>query len=182
MAFPRSNTMLMRSSRKPALTERWVLDASPLILLARIGQEGLLHALAGEVVIPQPVAIEILAGPDTDPARLAVESGRFTTADSPEPPDELLAWDLGQGETSVLAHALADSTWTAIADDGAARRCARSFDIPVKGTLAIVVLAKQRGLIPSAAEILKQLVSAGFHIDERVVREVLERSVGEDWR
>jgi predicted nucleic acid-binding protein len=179
MAFPRYNTMLMRSSRKSALTERWVLDASPLILLARIGQERLLHALADEVIIPQPVAIEILAGPDTYPAISAVVSGHFTFADSPKPPDELLAWDLGLGETSVLAHALADSTWTAIVDDGAARRCARSFDIPVKGTLAIVVLAKQRGLISSAAGILKQLVSDGFHTDERVVREVLERSVGE---
>jgi predicted nucleic acid-binding protein len=163
------------------LTERWVINASPLILLARIGQEGLLRALAEEVVIPQAVAREILAGPDTDPARIAIESGRFEVVGSREPAGELLAWDLGQGETSVLAHALADSTWTAIIDDGAARRCARSFDIPIKGTLAIVVLAKQQGLIPSAVEVLVQLVNAGFHVNGSLAREVLRRGVEEDW-
>jgi predicted nucleic acid-binding protein len=46
--------------------EYWVLNASPLIVLARIGRENLLPALADQIVIPQAVAAEIQAGPVQD--------------------------------------------------------------------------------------------------------------------
>jgi predicted nucleic acid-binding protein len=49
-----------------------------------------------------------------------------------------MAWDLGAGETAVLSYALANSGWTAVVDDNAARKCARSFAISAKGTLAVV--------------------------------------------
>ena len=49
------------------MIERWVLNASPLILLARIGREDLLLTLADDVVVPQAVAAEVQAGPATDP-------------------------------------------------------------------------------------------------------------------
>ena len=42
---------------------RWVVNASPLILLGKIGQIGLLSALAGRIAVPQAVAEEIGAGP-----------------------------------------------------------------------------------------------------------------------
>jgi predicted nucleic acid-binding protein len=40
------------------VTERWVLNASPLIVLARIGQEDLLLKLSDETVVPDPVVKE----------------------------------------------------------------------------------------------------------------------------
>ena len=39
--------------------------------------------------------------------------------------------------------------------------------------LAIVILAKQRGLIPSAADVLRSLLTIGFRLDDQVIREVL---------
>ncbi len=62
-----------------------------------------------------------------------------------------------------------------------ARRCARSFSVPLKGTLAVVILAKQRGLIPSATEVLRALLSNGFRLDETIIREALARTVREPW-
>ena len=85
------------------MTENWVLNASPLIVLARIGYEDLLPSLAAQVVVPRSVAEEIQAGPDQDPARKALAAGRFTVVDTPPPPPEQLAWDLGRGETAVLS-------------------------------------------------------------------------------
>lgn len=79
-----------------------------------------------------------------------------------------LAWDLGAGETAVLAYALAHPGWTAILDDGAARRCAKVFGVPHKGTLGVVLLAKQRGIIPAAREVLERLQANGFRIDRQV--------------
>lgn len=163
------------------MAERWVSNASPLIVLARIGQADLLLSLAEQVVVPRAVATEIEAGPAQDRARQLLAAGRFTVVDSPPPPPELLAWDLGRGKTAVLALTLAEKEWTAILDDGAARRCARSFSIPVKGTLAVVLLARQQGLIPSAVEVIQDLITNGFRLDDRIIREALARTVGETW-
>ncbi|MBL7065831.1 MAG: DUF3368 domain-containing protein, partial [Anaerolineae bacterium] len=42
-------------------------------------------------------------------------------------------------------------------------------------------LAKQQGLIPSAADVLRSVLNIGFRLDENVVREALSRTVGEKW-
>ncbi len=63
------------------MPERWVLNASPLIVLARIGLEELFLALTDQVVVPRAVAVEIQAGPVTDRARQALDTGRFTIVD-----------------------------------------------------------------------------------------------------
>ena len=162
------------------MPEHWVLNASPLIVLARVGLEDLPAALATQVVVPRSVTEEIEAGPLLDPARRAVASGRFTVVDTPAPPRELLAWDLGYGETAVLSWAIARAGWTAILDDGEARKCARAFSIPVKGTLALLLMAKQRAIIPSAAETVQALVNSGFRLDDRLIRDVLA-TVDETW-
>jgi predicted nucleic acid-binding protein len=101
--------------------------------------------------------------------------------ETPTPPKELVVWDLGEGETAVLSLAMADQKWTAILDDAAARRCARSFNVPIKGTLAVVIQAKQRGLIPSAVDVLRTLRLTGFRLDDQVLREALADTIGEVW-
>ena len=162
------------------MPERWVLNASPIIVLARVEQEHLFGALTDEIVVPRAVAGEIEAGPVNDPARRVITGGQFTIVDV-APVPEILAWDLGDGETAVLSYALEEPGWTAILDDAAARKCGRSFDLPLKGTLAVVILAKQHGLIPSASEVLHSLLRNSFRLDERVIREALSRTVGEKW-
>jgi predicted nucleic acid-binding protein len=171
----------MRSFERLAVPERWILNASPLIVLARIGAEHLFSMLADEVVVPRAVALEVEEGPVEDRARQTLAAGQFTIVDTPPSPAELLAWDLGSGENAVLSLALTDAGWTAILDDAAARSCARSFSVHVRGTLGIVLLARQRGLISSATEVLHSLRLGGFYIDDETVREALTRSVGETW-
>ena len=124
------------------MSDHWVVNASPLIVFGKIGQLDLLNQLAKEIVVPQAVATEIIAGPENDAARLAIKAERFRLVEVQEPTPELAAWDLGSGETDVLSYALANPGWTAILDDGAARKCAVTFGIDVKGSLAIVILAK----------------------------------------
>jgi predicted nucleic acid-binding protein len=162
------------------VTERWVLNASPLIVLARVGQDYLFRALVEEVAIPRAVVAEIEAGPSGDSARAAIGGSHFKIVDA-APTPEILAWDLGAGETAVLSYAVAEPGWTVILDDASARKCAQSLNLRLKGTLAVVVLAKQRGLIASASDVLHALIETGFRLDEDVVREALARTVGEKW-
>lgn len=56
-----------------------------------------------------------------------------------------------------------------------ARNCARSLKIPVRGTLGVVLLAKKEGRIPSAREILDELMGAGYHIRPNIMRQALHR-------
>ncbi|MCX6914696.1 MAG: hypothetical protein NT167_16875 [Verrucomicrobia bacterium] len=90
----------------------WIVNASPLILLGKINRLELLAALAPSFVIPAAVRSEILAGPDLDPARTWVESADGSAHVIPEVPipAEILAWDLGAGETAVLALATWESS------------------------------------------------------------------------
>ena len=162
------------------MNERWVLNASPLIGLGRIDQTDLLLQLAEAIVIPRAVADEILAGPADDGAYRALAQLESAIVQTPASP-EILAWDLGAGETGVLSYAVAHDGWTAIIDDAIARKCARSFSLRTKGTLSSVISARQRDLIPSAAEVLRQLLRAGFHLADATIREALERTVGESW-
>jgi len=172
----------MKSSQKSRIAEQWVINASPLIALARVGQVELLKRLPKRAVVPRAVEEELLRAAEDDPARRAVESGLFKIIETPVPPAQILAWDLGQGETAVLTYAFAHRKWIAVLDDGAARRCARSLSLNITGTLAVVLLAKQYGLVDSAAQVLYDLRGADFRLDDATIREALERTVGEKWK
>ena len=162
------------------MTNRWVVNASPLIVLAKIDSLHLLTELADEIVVPRAVVTEINAGPADDPARLFFDSNPLSIVSVVGEP-MVLAWDLGSGETAVLSHALTYSGWKVVIDDGAARRCARALDIPLIGTLGVIIRARQVGLITSAAPLLKELQTHGFRLDEWIVREALLKTVGEEW-
>jgi len=54
---------------------------------------------------------------------------------------------LGAGESEVLTWARQNPGYEAILDDRAARNCAITLQIPVRGTLGVALLAKREGLI-----------------------------------
>lgn len=162
------------------MPERWVLNASPIISLARVDRANLLFSIPDEVVVPQAVFDEVMAGPATDAARVFLQSKESVIVTS-ESSSEITTWDLGSGETAVLSFALANPNYVAILDDAAARKCANSFSISVIGTLAVVLMAKQKNLIPSAADVLRSLRTAGFHLDDRIIEKALKDVTGESW-
>jgi len=158
---------------------RWVVNASPLILLGKIGQLSLLTRLTDELIVPASVVREINLGPSSDPARkwLLGAGKRFVKADAPaETP--LTLWDLGDGETAVLSWARGHSKFEALLDDRAARQCARAFGINYRGTLGVVLAAKAKKLIPAAKPLCDALIKAGYHINPATLRAAL-RLVGE---
>jgi len=59
------------------VTERWVVNASPLIALSKINHQHLLLKLADEIAVPEAVLAEVNAGPADDPAPV---SQRLTLA------------------------------------------------------------------------------------------------------
>lgn len=156
------------------MSDVWVANASPVIVLAKCGYLDLLTNLSREVVLPQAVIDEIVAGPSTDPARQLIEGGWGTRAIPQLVAPELLEWGLGPGETSVLALAQERVQATAVLDDAAARTCAKVIGVPVIGSIGIIVRAKKQGLLPSATEAMNALRNAGLYLDNAIIRRVLQ--------
>lgn len=161
------------------MAESAVVNASPLIFLSRAGLIDLLQLVSSEIIVPEAVASEIDVRGKNDPTAqaLATTSWLVVTQIPPVPP-QIQAWDLGPGESAVLTWCHTHSGCEAIIDDLAGRRCAAAFNIPVRGTLGLVLTAKQRGRISSARQLLYQLRQAGMYLSDRVLNEALAR-VGE---
>jgi predicted nucleic acid-binding protein len=162
------------------VSEVWVTNASPVIVLAKAGYLDLLKDLPRELLLPDSVAAEIMAGPGTDPARQAVEGGWGQRVAPGRIAPELLEWGLGPGETAVLAIAQERAPCTAVLDDAPARACARACGVTLIGTLGVILRAKKHGLVAQAAEVLRALRKVGLHLDDRTIRLALGR-IGEPW-
>lgn len=80
-----------------------------------------------------------------------------------------------KSETSVLAYAYHHPGTEAIIDDLAGRKCALSLQIPVRGTLGIVLAAKKRGLISQARPVLEHLLRSGLYLSQPILDEALRR-------
>jgi predicted nucleic acid-binding protein len=106
------------------VSELWIANASPIIALASISHLDLMERLSREIIIPEVVVNEIVAGPHDDTARQLIESGWGTRALPQRISSELLERGLGPGETSVLALAMERAPAIAVLDDAAARTCA----------------------------------------------------------
>ena len=63
------------------MSDLWVVNASPLIVFGKVGQLDLLRRLPEKIIVPQAVANEIVAGPENDAARLAIEAEMFRLID-----------------------------------------------------------------------------------------------------
>jgi predicted nucleic acid-binding protein len=80
---------------------------------------------------------------------------------------------LGDGESSVLAWAYQYPGTEVIVDDLAARRCAAALGLPVRGTLGLVLIAKQRGAITAARPVLERLRQSGMYLSDSVLNQAL---------
>jgi len=96
----------------------------------------------------------------------------------PEIPASIDEWDLGAGESEVLAWAREHSGAIALLDDLEARRCAESLDVPVLGTAGLVLAAKRKGRVETARPALEKLIEVGMYLSE-ATRDRLLRKVGE---
>lgn len=170
----RSLSISPTSQRNSNVAERPAVNASPLIFLARAGLLALLQLLSAEVIVPEAVATEIgRRGPEDPTARAIAHTAWLIVTEPPPIPPQIQAWGLGAGESAVLAWAQAHPGAETIIDDLAARRCAAALNIPVRGTLGLVLTAKQRGHLPAARPVLMQLRQGGMYLSDRIMNQAL---------
>lgn len=158
---------------------RWVVNASPLILLGKIEQIELLGALAGEIAVPQAVIREVGAKPDGEhTVQMLTSLEVAVVVDDVIPPANIMGWDLGPGETQVISHAALHSADRVVIDDLEARRCAKAMGLGIIGTLGIIGRAKVSGLIDQAAPVIQRLRETGLYVSDELVQKLLQE-IGE---
>jgi predicted nucleic acid-binding protein len=158
------------------MSDALIVNASPLIFLGNAGRLDLLRATgAARIIVPRPVMDEVAATPHDDRAARSVsETAWIEVTAHIETPSSIVEWDLGRGESSVIAVALATPGARPVIDDLLGRRCALALGLRVMGTLGIVVAAFRNGEIDDLRKIINELRGSGMWLSDVVIERALE--------
>jgi predicted nucleic acid-binding protein len=154
-----------------------IADTGPINYLVLIGNIDLLSALFETVILPSAVQAE-LADPDAPP------SVRNWIADPPawlhvhETPsrhyEQVSVEGLDEGETAAIALALSLDADLLLMDERKGVMVARGKGLRVTGTLGVLDLAAQRGLV-NFAQSINGLRQTTFRIPEALLDSLLKK-------
>jgi predicted nucleic acid-binding protein len=153
-------------------------DASPLIGLAVADAFDVLRDLFKVVSITESVKKEVAARktlPGAAEVTRGIAEGWIKRLRDPR--GEPLLPTLAPGETATLNVARGlRAGCLVLLDDAAARAEARALGIAVTGTAGVLLVARQRNLIPAVRPRLEKLFTAGFRMSPGVIGAVLEEA------
>lgn len=155
-----------------------VVDASPLIFLARTGLLDVLRNSSADVVVPAAVAAEVRArGAEDDAAVAALATSTWMrVAPSIDVAPSIALWDLGPGESETIALAARTPDTVAVIDDRQARACAAVHRVTCVGTLGLLLAAKRRGDLALLRPALDALVKSGFFVSQPILDSILREA------
>ena len=153
-----------------------VSNTTPLIGLASIGRFDLLHAMFGEITVPQAVYDEaVVAGRTEGGAKREVSSATWIKT---VPVRDRLAvevlldeLDLGEAETIILAREL-HADWV-LMDEKKGRRKLEQMGMSKIGTLGLLLKARQVGILSAIRPEIERLRHQGFSVSQAVTDAVL---------
>ncbi len=161
------------------MSDDFILNASPMILLGKADLLRTISPLAKSWIIPKGVVREVEKKRSIEPYLSSLSCNSQVIQKSSATIHPLIAaWDLGQGEGEVLSLALENDGVFVVLDDLQARKCAALFDIPLIGSIGLIILAKRKGLIDLAKPKIERLKAAGLHIDNTMLDRIYTR-IGE---
>lgn len=153
-----------------------VINASPVIHLHSVLPGGIaaLPSLIGPVVVPFEVVAELEAGTDRDDASVALRCVEgITVRPRPVSLHLLLQTQIDTGEAAVIQIAMDEGADAVILDDRKARRVAREAGLRITGTLGILLIAKEAGLLPSVRDAASVLQQRGMFLEPALLKSVL---------
>lgn len=159
-----------------------VLDASPLIALARIGSLGLLRQLADQIVVPEAVYAESVNCAADRPGSIEIAQADWIVHRKVENRArvEQLHTRIGLGEAEAITLVQEIGTDAIVVlDDATARRIAEQEGCRVVGLLGLLVVAKQRGLLAAVRPLLDAMRNSGFFVSDELYTIIL-RQVAEE--
>ncbi len=156
-----------------------ISDTGPLIALAKIGKIDLLKNLVWKTVFIPPMVQRELWG-KMGPESAEIESAlndfiQITSLKNPDTRIEMATANLDEGEKQVIiSGALVDEEVILLLDDQRGRNIANNLDIPVMGTVGILLLAKRYGLIEQVLPLVHELREKGYWLSDALVKHALK--------
>jgi predicted nucleic acid-binding protein len=150
-----------------------VVNATPLIALSVTGHLDLLEQLFELVYLPHSVYEEVVDRGRDRPGSLVVQQADWLNIQQPSQtspiPVALMGLDIGEQDVILLGQEL-NADWLII-DERLGRKIAQAMNFRVKGTLGILLVARQRGLISAAEakQAVQQLHQSSVRISPRLL-------------
>jgi len=168
---------------------RVIVNAGPLIWLAKVGKLSLLKTLYGQVLIPREVYIETVEKGlergfrDAVIIKEACEEGWIKIVDLNNAQmrlrDKILASlrELDKGEVDAIVYAKTAKADLILLDDSTARALAESWGIKAKGTLYTILKAYRQGALTKneTKESIVNLIEKGFRIDPKLLTKIIKQ-------
>lgn len=141
-----------------------IADASPLVALSTCSCLPLLEQLFGQVRVPEAVFYEVsVPGKSEAPSLNAYLQGKVLAASLENFPIYPTT-GLGLGEREAMALYLSLSADLLLVDDRRAKKVAYSNGLEVMGSVGVLLLAKQRGLLTHVKTLLDILAASEIHL------------------
>lgn len=155
-----------------------IVNSTPLISLAILGQLDLLYKIFNEVVVPRTVYDEvIMQGQGKLGHKNLTNVQWFKIADvvNQELKRSIMV-ELDKGEAEVICIARESGFRRVCIDEFAGRRYAKLLGLEVIGTLGVLLIAKEKGYIREIKLCIEKLISHNRHISSAVCNEVLRKA------
>lgn len=141
-----------------------ISDTSCLIAFDRINRLEILHQTFPVIITTKEVFFEF---GKSFPAWIKIMEVKNQNQ------KEKLEKIIDKGEASAIALALETNHSVLIIDEKKGRRLAKELGIEIIGSLKVLLIAKQKGIIVSVKEIIQELEQANFRFSKTIVNELL---------
>ncbi len=165
-----------RAQVKPLI----IADSSPLIALALVNLLAELNSLSRHVWLPETVERECtqnLSLPGAQQIQQAISSRVLTVIpdiDLGQSPElRTISSLIDPGEAQAIAAAQQHNGLLLI-DDKAGRRCARHMNVPITGSLGVMLKLRQAHRVQALKPLLDTLSQYGYRYSPRLIQQVLE--------
>lgn len=158
-----------------------VVNTTPLIALSHVGQLSILKKLYGEIIIPEAVYRELSVKADSVCKKAVDSSLDWIRVDKikNQMAKDMYKTQLHDGEVEVMILSKEIAADVVIIDDANAKKHAKYLELPVTGTLGVLIKARQEGYVDELKPILQQMMENGIYIS-RSLLELCLKQVRED--
>ncbi len=151
-----------------------ISNTTPLLSLIKINQLDVLREIYGEIIVPFAVFEEIESGKDKNYYQDLTAQDWIHIEKIRNPVTRLYFSDLDKGEAEVIILSQELKADLVIIDEILGRQKAKQMNIPLTGTLGILLKAKSNGIITAIKPLLDELEQKGSWFSLKLRAKVLE--------
>jgi predicted nucleic acid-binding protein len=155
-----------------------ICNATPLINFAAINRLDILKEVFGQVIIPQAVYVETtVSGFLWSQFILQAVASGWLQVRTVSKIDAIIFPELDDGEREAIGLAIETGIHKILLDERDARKVAQSIGLRLIGTLGILLLAKQRQIIPEVKPLLDAMIDvAQYWVNQNLYEQVLKQA------